>query len=180
MASRRERIRRLLAERGRMSIVDMAKELEIDRKAVNQSVQAMYGKEQLERVGKGQYRLITKSKRARMWKIVRARKNNITAEILAELTDSCQQYCQDYLRSLVAQDIMVRNRRGDNTWVYRLKHDIGPIAPNQSIAEVDRALEWKKVQEAKVVAEQAMRNLMKLMEAYDAKWGEQPDGDAAA
>jgi len=151
-----------------------------DRKSVNHAVQTMHDKGELTRVSRGRYCLTKpKSKRARMWKIIRARRT-VTAEDLAELTDACQQYTQDYLRSLEAQGVMSRKRKRDNTWVYRLKHDLGPIAPNQSIAEVDRALEWKKIQEARADAEQAMRTLTTLMEAYDEKWGEKPDGHAAA
>jgi len=162
-----------------MGIMDISKALDIARKDVNHAVQTMHKKGELERVVRGQYRLAEKSKRARMWKIVRAR-GNVTAEVLAELTDSTLQYAQKYLRALVAQDIMARSRRGDNTWVYRLKHDTGPIAPAQSIKEVDRLLAWQEIQEAKREAEQKMNHFMKLMEAYDEQYGEKPDGHAAA
>lgn len=186
MSSRRERIRRVLTERGEMATLDVAAALGEARRPVNNDLQVMHKKGELDRVGVGIYRLKSLgSTQLRMWRVIRA-SGPITGEKLAELSDTSLQYAHNYLRTLEAQGVM-KSRRVSHQLVYRLVHDTGPIMGVQTMGEMKRLTDWRQIQKAMRAAELAMVKATKLMEAFDAKYGDQtepdgeqsePDGDA--
>jgi len=179
MMSRRDRIRKLLSEGGELATTEVAKEMGEERALINHDMQSLFQRGEVERVSRGRYRLKSISKRARMWKIIRAR-GKVTAEDLVELTGVCLQYALEYLRVLETQKLMVRKRRGDNKLLYLLKNDIGPITPFASNTEVARLLAWKRVMKARTQVDQAMNTFSRELEAYDAKYGDnESHGDAA-
>lgn len=185
MASRRDRIRKVMADAGgTMRTQEIADAMGEERALINHDMQSLLQRDEIERTGRGCYRMKGLTKKDRMWRIVRARRTGLTADVLAELAGVCMAYAKSFLRALEAREVLGRKRGAGNAWVYRLKNDPGPMTPVSTNEDVAKALAWKRVLTARAEADKAMIKLTKEIEAYDAKYGEKtedgPDGNEAA
>lgn len=178
--SRRELIRRCLrGVAGGLSIGEISETTGEPREGVKSALIAMRKRGEAIRTVRGIYCLAEDSGKARMWKLLTARKR-ATLEDLQVQAGVGQAEALEYLAGLKEAGIIREIGREGNDAVYRLIHDTGPETPLQGDDDVERMMAWAQIRQLRLKAEGAFLELTRAMEAYDEKYGEQPDRDAAA
>lgn len=116
-----QRIRMAAAEFGAEFTADqLADQADIqtyaDKARIYNTIRDLIRQGELERVGKGKYRRISKSvpaeKQEIMWRLVRARRT-VTVEDLQELSGAGRKYCEEFLRRLVRRGVVKQHDNGN-------------------------------------------------------------------
>ena len=170
MISRREKIRRVLQGVDQLCIDVISDRTEEPREGVKNALVAMKKRGEVIRVNRGCYCLAEASGKARIWKLLTARKRASLEDVQIQAGVSREE-AMEYLAGLKEMGVVREFPGKGDEVIYRLIHDTGPETPLQGDDEIERLMALKVIRELRFKAQHAFCELTKAMEAYDEAYG---------